>query len=487
MREKVRTKVSVVRPGVEHLPDQVFASIATADAASSAEHEIPGHEGPRIGVSLSGGGNRAALFGTGAVLALTDSGAHKQVRMVSSVSGGSLVNARLGSKLSWPAADSAKVHSTLTPLVSTIASTGFTMPGIRFFLLVVVLQMLFMGLAWSGLMWLAIGGAWPFWFGAILFGSVAGLGNALFLLHVGRQHVVLRRFNRGLVGTSTKVAALADDDSIQHVICSTDLETASHFFFTGHGVESEAWGLGSAENILLSFAVECSAAFPLVFPVMGLRTKKLAFDPDKKVPSVLKLVDGGVHDNLGLPWLTSRMASSMGSNAQIDAIVAVNSSWDRPYKRLSVFKTARVFEVMHQSNWSFRAHEFLEQLALNVRGTGALVSIGESPYALLERVEESIKSNPPSDVQLIRNRIAASRDFLTSEGFRPKELELLCRSAAATKTTLGRIPAPTATELLLHGYLSTAVACHVLIATALPPADAPRRLERLIGARKEAK
>jgi len=47
----------------------------------------------RIGVALSGGGNRAAAFAVGAVTALLDAGLMPQVRVLTSTSGGSLVNA----------------------------------------------------------------------------------------------------------------------------------------------------------------------------------------------------------------------------------------------------------------------------------------------------------------------------------------------------------------------------------------------------------
>lgn len=47
----------------------------------------------RIGVALSGGGNRAAAFGAGVVLGLIDLGVLSQVSRISSTSGGSLVNA----------------------------------------------------------------------------------------------------------------------------------------------------------------------------------------------------------------------------------------------------------------------------------------------------------------------------------------------------------------------------------------------------------
>jgi hypothetical protein len=54
------------------------------------------NDAPAFGVALSGGGHRATAFGLGALLYLSDSGLSHQVRTISSVSGGSLLNAFLG-------------------------------------------------------------------------------------------------------------------------------------------------------------------------------------------------------------------------------------------------------------------------------------------------------------------------------------------------------------------------------------------------------
>jgi hypothetical protein len=51
------------------------------------------NEAPSIGVALSGGGHRATVFSLGALLYLTDAGANRSVATITSVSGGSLLNA----------------------------------------------------------------------------------------------------------------------------------------------------------------------------------------------------------------------------------------------------------------------------------------------------------------------------------------------------------------------------------------------------------
>src|SRR5262245_26721676 len=49
-------------------------------------------DGPTYGIALSGGGHRATAFALGALLYICDAGLNLQVRTISSVSGGSLLN-----------------------------------------------------------------------------------------------------------------------------------------------------------------------------------------------------------------------------------------------------------------------------------------------------------------------------------------------------------------------------------------------------------
>jgi hypothetical protein len=431
-----------------------------------------------VGISLSGGGNRAALFGAGAVLATTDAGIHRSVAAVSSVSGGSMLNARLGSQLEWPRADSAQVRAALAPLTQLIASCGFTAPGVVsslvWFTVIVALGALFVGL------WMAVtSGSWMgFWFFAIFWGVAYWAWMMLWVLHTGRQHLVLAPYHRLMIGVTTRLPALKHR-SVKHVICATDLETTDHFYFSGAGVDSRAWGLGDGEDVPLSFAVECSAAFPLVFPVKDFKTKKLALDPERKAPSTLKLADGGIHDNLGLPWLEEHVATPQGRQR----LIVVNSSWRHPYKRLDRLRTVRIFSVMHESNWSYRAsvtgRDFTHNLARDGVARGCVVSIGTSPFTILNELEQLVAAVTTPVADQVRGRVANARAYLEAAELDPESLELLCRRAAGTRTTLGRIEPSLSSELLLHGYLSTAVASHALLGFDLPPREGIGELKGL--------
>src|SRR5438270_4212515 len=55
-----------------------------------------------VGLALSGGGYRAALFHLGGLRRLDELGILQQVTTVSSVSGGSIISAHLATRLKWP-------------------------------------------------------------------------------------------------------------------------------------------------------------------------------------------------------------------------------------------------------------------------------------------------------------------------------------------------------------------------------------------------
>src|ERR1017187_9842987 len=62
----------------------------------------PKAERDGIGLCLSGGGYRAALFHLGALRRLNECGILAKLRTISSVSGGSIISGHLATRLSWP-------------------------------------------------------------------------------------------------------------------------------------------------------------------------------------------------------------------------------------------------------------------------------------------------------------------------------------------------------------------------------------------------
>jgi hypothetical protein len=87
--------------------------------------------GKRIGVAMSGGGHRAALWGLGTLLYLVDSGLHEDVTTISSVSGGSITNGVVGKNVDYRSTrtDPQSFRAAVQPLVTHITKDGLFFYG----------------------------------------------------------------------------------------------------------------------------------------------------------------------------------------------------------------------------------------------------------------------------------------------------------------------------------------------------------------------
>lgn len=86
----------------------------------------------RIGVALSGGGHRAALFGLGVLLYLADAKKNAEVVSIASVSGGSLTNGFVAQSLDYRATSGDAFREAARPLVRRLAKTGTFFPPSAF-------------------------------------------------------------------------------------------------------------------------------------------------------------------------------------------------------------------------------------------------------------------------------------------------------------------------------------------------------------------
>ena len=95
--------------------------------ANAVQKFAPAAQRTGVGLSLSGGGYRAALFHLGALRRLNELGILARVRTISSVSGGSILSAHLAASLSWP------LHGPVTDWEERVAKPfqAFTSINIR--------------------------------------------------------------------------------------------------------------------------------------------------------------------------------------------------------------------------------------------------------------------------------------------------------------------------------------------------------------------
>lgn len=314
-----------------------------------------------VGVALSGGGHRAALFTAGALMALVDMGVHPRIVSVASVSGGSITNGLVARNCDLTATDRAGLEAALAPGIRAFTHDGLFFPGkptdgfvtralgvvglavgsivgwvfgalvlagaavgegsgwviavvaalvmVGAILLTRSLETRFriaivLGLACGllgvgGGMWWLDGTDVAGWL-VLLGGLVAAAGAYLLAVVVmgRRSKVVDAAMHRGLFGEALLPSV---DRPAHHVFCATDLLTGNHGYLSPRMAYSYRWGLGRpAAALRLSTAVQASACFPGGFPPRRLRAAAISADP-LEIDAV-ELIDGGVYDNMGDEW-----------------------------------------------------------------------------------------------------------------------------------------------------------------------------------------
>ncbi|HEV2061074.1 MAG TPA: patatin-like phospholipase family protein [Solirubrobacteraceae bacterium] len=243
-----------------------------------------GPDGTRIGLCLSGGGFRAALYGLGVVRYLAEAGLLSHVQAVSAVSGGSVAAAVLADR--WPAiaADGYSLGSFLrevqAPVHEALASHNMRNEAVA---------------RWAG------------------------------------RRLTLRGRSRGsamgdvMVDRLLQARRVTDlDPALQVVLTSTDLCTGRAFRVSRDFIGSYDFGYQPApEALSLGQAVAASAAVPVLFPPVYLPTAGLGL---RAAPEVLSLVDGGVYDNLGLEWFQGWKSGRPATAREVDFLIVVDAS-----------------------------------------------------------------------------------------------------------------------------------------------------------------
>ena len=226
-----------------------------------------------VALCLSGGGYRAALFHLGALRRLDELGVLPRITTISSVSGGSIVNAMMATRLSpWPTEAHDKNFN------------GFA-EDLR-------------ELTTHNIRW------------------------------IPSYHWVERAYRKCIGSMSLGELSMAGP---RFVFCATDLDNGASWTFEPRArpVRGSSWRTGSwragyapADEIPLAHAVAASSSFP---PVLG--PVALPIEPDEYtggdkggIRKAIRLSDGGVYDNLGLEpvWKAQRtiLVSDGGSTVQ---------------------------------------------------------------------------------------------------------------------------------------------------------------------------
>ena len=321
---------------------------------------MPDENGPSIGLALSGGGSRAIAFHLGCLRALNDRGILPRIRVISSVSGGSVIAAMY--------AYSDESFDQFDARVTALLRSGLFWSITRQALLSATLPKSLLTLATAGVAALAFD----------LGRSLIGLMNSTGLgLRADKEwlHAPLRRYaSRTVAFERALERKLFASTTMSHVvrprldivINATELRTQTAFRFGSQS--SGAWRFGRLpnDNVTVAKAVAASAANPVLLPAMD---EKLTFERKgaTRTERVI-LTDGGVYDNLGVTCLEPGRSADISTNVfHVNYIICCDAGHGQPAGTIRPYwwrtRMQQSFETTHrrvQTTAYDRLHNYVE-------------------------------------------------------------------------------------------------------------------------------
>ncbi len=368
-----------------------FEQITVSSAADGTEGLAP-----RIGLCLSGGGFRAALFGLGVVRYLAETGRLADVVAVSAVSGGSIAAAVIADH--WPelerdAFSARAFDSQVTePFIAEITRRNLRNRGLA---------------------------RW-----ALTRGVPQGRRRGAALGVTMTKHLLQTK----------RVADLPQ--GLQVILTSTDLVSGRAFRVSRDFIGGWEFGYAATPPTLtVATAIAASTAMPFLFPPVHLRTAGLGLRPT--VPPELALVDGGVYDNLGLEWFQGWDRGRPSAARPVDFIITVDAAGPlRPKAKRYGWAASlrRSQEAQYAQTRASRVRWFVDQL-LTGRLEGIHVPIHGDPVAF----------QPPPGA----SAAAGAADGALPAGF--------AEAISAVRTDLDRFLRDECELLMYHGYWSAHV------------------------------
>ena len=456
------------------------------DQKAAAAPDVSAAEAAVLGLALSGGGVRAALFSLGVVVGLIATGCHRRVRCIASVSGGSILNAALahGDRLAG-LSDVTAFEPLASNLAASMASRGVfafslrTVGSAAWYLARVVARAIvplaigvplmlakladvlrddfkldlsqfdYRSLPWEVLGWVMLA--------SLLISALLSRG----LFQEARFGSVLSSVasHRGRLNVE-EWGKKGKGPDVMHVLVATDLLSGEPMYFSNKFIYCRPYGWSTPKNIGTAEALYSSAAFPGVFPPKTLRTKRLSFqngDMPGPLPPILRLADGGVYNNLGNDWFEilkrqSRMSPPLlwrfgeldvePSAIEPKNVIIVNAGApSRRVRWLFPFTTlARIMSVLYDNTVQPRV-KLIQNDEL------PLIDIRETPLKLATRLAERQNDLSSPAYELMTKLQDRTDDFWAD----------FTRDTAGTPTKLTGAGRRTAARLMLHGYLSSII------------------------------
>lgn len=336
---------------------------------------------------LSGGGFRAALFHLGALRRLNELGVLRRIAVISSVSGGSILNGMLAANWSALVSDSNGTFQNFDELIRS---------PLRKFCQLDLRTALLVGHRLNPLKWF-------------------GKGRPAFTVS---GNDLARSYDVIFQGRLLADVPESSSDIPRFVFCATSINTGACWHFHSGPLARMGdfyTGYSAVNDVRLSEAVAASSAFPLAFSAFELDPTRLkdvsrvdpwgATRPPSGKRNVVTLerillTDGGVYDNLGVEPVWQRFKAILSSDA------------GRPFGSVSscsqviLSRLKRVASISEEQVGAVRKRWLIEQYMSKTR-VGAL-------WAINTNVEDYSLDNGRSYSPDVRPLFSAVRTDLNS-------------------------------------------------------------------------
>jgi predicted acylesterase/phospholipase RssA len=328
----------------------------------------------RLGLALSGGGLRATLFHLGVVKALQERGVLKDVKHITSVSGGSILAAHLVEN--WASyLDGATFDRAAQEIVA------FARSDVR-------------GRIFRRLM------LPPYY----LLPYVENLRQKRLSRNGTVRNLLFERYLKGLLGDITiDELAKKNPEAPRLDILMTNLTRGSLAYFSNDSFvpsDDDNPTVLATPATPLARAVMASALFPAVFPTIEFSAESLMVDPSA-FPSREYLTDGGVYDNLGIRRFQTILR---GEDCPVDNVLVCDASgafnWLIERETLGYWQTAlRSTDILMK-----RLADLEYEIARSASNRFAFVRISDTvppsgEHELDEHVQRQVK-NVRTDLDL---------------------------------------------------------------------------------------
>jgi NTE family protein len=340
---------------------------------------------PAIGLALSGGGSRAIAFHLGCLRALHDRGLLGKVRILSAVSGGSVIAAIY--------AYHDEPFEAFEKRVETLLRRGLMYGIIRQTFLSLETVLILAAMLSAGVL-AALG--------TLLRATVALLGlfklagkslpvfatrlSAIAPRFASRSTAFERHLRRKVFG-DRRIDQVARPD-LAVVLNAAELRTETAFRYGSR--ESGAWRFGRLVNTpMVSQAVAASAAFPVLLPAFD---QTLAFEKQGvETRHRVMITDGGVYDNLGITCMLPGKSSEFSINAYpVTFIIACDAGPGTPSgSRRPYFWASRMVATMFTIHR--RTQSLSQDLLHRMAATGEIAGF---LYSYLGQLDERLPHKP---------------------------------------------------------------------------------------------